>query len=149
MIQAYNRRMKAISIRQPWAWLIVDGDKTIENRTWVTTYRGPLLIHAGLRVETDMLPGVIQEIKRLDDLNGLPPATPLFRPGGVIGIVDLIDIVTASDNQWFDGPYGWVLANARPLEFHPCRGKLGLFEVEYPLSLTATPQESWLYTFPK
>lgn len=38
--------MKALSIRQPWAWAIVNGHKTIENRTWATTYRGPLLIHA-------------------------------------------------------------------------------------------------------
>jgi hypothetical protein len=38
---------KALSIRQPWAHLIVAGIKQIENRTWTTRYRGPLLIHAG------------------------------------------------------------------------------------------------------
>lgn len=38
--------MKAISIRQPWAWLIVNGFKDIENRSWRTKYRGPVLIHA-------------------------------------------------------------------------------------------------------
>lgn len=39
--------MKALSIRQPWAWLIVNGYKSIENRTWNTRIRGTILIHAG------------------------------------------------------------------------------------------------------
>jgi hypothetical protein len=38
--------MRALTIRQPWAWLIVHGHKDLENRTWCTSYRGPLLIHA-------------------------------------------------------------------------------------------------------
>lgn len=38
--------MKVLSIRQPWAWLIVNGHKDVENRTWDSYYRGPLLIHA-------------------------------------------------------------------------------------------------------
>lgn len=39
--------MKALSILQPWAWLITAGHKDIENRRWWTNYRGPFLIHAG------------------------------------------------------------------------------------------------------
>ncbi|WP_206002040.1 ASCH domain-containing protein [Paraburkholderia aromaticivorans] len=42
--------MKALSIRQPWAWLIVKGHKDIENRTWSTRFRGRVLIHAGARL---------------------------------------------------------------------------------------------------
>lgn len=38
--------MKALSLRQPWAWLVAAGYKTIETRTWSSKYRGPLLIHA-------------------------------------------------------------------------------------------------------
>ena len=41
------RQLKAISIRQPWAWLIVNGYKDVENRTWKAKYTGALLIHAG------------------------------------------------------------------------------------------------------
>ena len=37
----------ALSIRQPWAWLIVNGHKDIENRDWPTNFRGRLLVHAG------------------------------------------------------------------------------------------------------
>jgi hypothetical protein len=42
---------KAISIRQPWAWLIVNGFKDVENRSWKTKYRGPVLVHAGRKIE--------------------------------------------------------------------------------------------------
>jgi hypothetical protein len=45
--------MKALSVRQPWARAIVTGLKPIENRTWQTNYRGPLLIHAGQRDDPD------------------------------------------------------------------------------------------------
>jgi len=38
--------MKVLSIKPPWAGLILDGIKDIENRTWKTVYRGPLLIHS-------------------------------------------------------------------------------------------------------
>jgi hypothetical protein len=38
--------MKALSVCQPWAWAIVHGIKTIENRSRPTRHRGPLVIHA-------------------------------------------------------------------------------------------------------
>lgn len=43
--------MRAITIRQPWAQLIAEGSKDVENRTWSTRWRGPLLIHAGLQYD--------------------------------------------------------------------------------------------------
>jgi hypothetical protein len=46
--------MKELSIRQPWAWLIIAGHKDVENRSWTTTYRGPLLIHAARRPDDVM-----------------------------------------------------------------------------------------------
>jgi tetratricopeptide (TPR) repeat protein len=45
--------MKALSIRQPWAWLIVHGVKDVENRTWRTNFRGRFLVHAGMRFDED------------------------------------------------------------------------------------------------
>jgi hypothetical protein len=45
--------MKVLSIRQPWAFLIVNGHKNIENRDWLTAYRGPVLIHAGKQWDED------------------------------------------------------------------------------------------------
>jgi hypothetical protein len=47
--------MKVISIRQPWAELIVRGKKDIENRTWNTCYRGPLAIHPPRRYTSTKL----------------------------------------------------------------------------------------------
>jgi hypothetical protein len=43
--------LPALSVRQPWAWLIVNGLKDIENRPRRTLHRGPLLIHAGLNLD--------------------------------------------------------------------------------------------------
>lgn len=37
----------ALSIRQPWAWLIVNNHKPVENRSWPTSFRGRFLVHAG------------------------------------------------------------------------------------------------------
>ena len=45
--------MKALSIRQPWAWLILHGGKDIENRDWATRFRGRVLIHASKGVTQD------------------------------------------------------------------------------------------------
>lgn len=45
--------MKALTIKQPWATLIVDGYKEYEFRSWKTNYRGKILIHAGLSLEKD------------------------------------------------------------------------------------------------
>ncbi len=44
--------MKTLSVRQPYAWLLVNGIKDVENRTWNTPYRGPLLIHASAKAMT-------------------------------------------------------------------------------------------------
>jgi hypothetical protein len=107
--------MKALSIKQPWAALIVSGIKPVENRSWATSYRGPLLIHASKRHDHEAN-------VRLD-------ATHLVH-GAIVGIVDLIDIVTAHPSPYFTGPYGWVLANPRRIEPPiPMRGQQRLFDV--------------------
>jgi hypothetical protein len=45
--------LKILSIRHPWAYLIANGDKDIENRMWRTKYRGPFLIHASLALDRE------------------------------------------------------------------------------------------------
>ena len=45
--------MKALSIQQPWAFLIVNGLKDIENRDWSTTFRGLIYVHAGKTLDTE------------------------------------------------------------------------------------------------
>lgn len=114
--------MKALSIRQPWAHLIVAGIKRVENREWSTAYRGPLLIHAAMRF-ADM---PIAFIEQRYDLR-LPPDLPI---GCVVGVVDLIDVVGDSDDRFFTGPFGFVLANARTLQTPLyCEGRQRIFDL--------------------
>lgn len=111
--------MKALSIRQPWASLIISGAKDIENRTWSTTHRGPLLIHASKRVDID---ADTRGLLTRAEIDALPR-------GGIIGAVMVIDCVTSSPSVWFTGPIGWRLEDPRALPFIAYRGQLGLFEI--------------------
>lgn len=102
--------MKALSVRQPWAYLIVSGQKDIENRTWATKYRGRIVIHAS-------------------QSKGVRPLPPECY-GALVGEVDIVDCVAESESRWFTGPYGFVLANPKAYEKPiPYKGQLGLFEV--------------------
>ncbi|MCE9567430.1 MAG: ASCH domain-containing protein [Planctomycetes bacterium] len=115
--------MKALSIRQPWAWLIANGYKPYENRSWNTKFRGEFLIHASQQFDRAGYDWVRQAF----------PDLPLPKPqdfprGGIVGKGVLADVVTASSSPWFFGPLGFCIPRAEPLPFHPCRGKLGFFE---------------------
>lgn len=118
--------MKALTIRQPWAWAIAAGHKPVENRTWTTRYRGPLAIHAAQAWDEN---GELYMARWLIK----PPWWPLGAinqkpPTGVfVAVADLIDIHRAAviqpccldwgqvpasaDDMWFH----WRLDNVRPL----------------------------------
>ena len=117
--------MKTISIRQPWASLIVAGVKDIENRSWQTKYRGKLLIHASQKFDKAGL----EMMKKMKIPEIIIETMKDYR-GGIIGEVNLVDCVKKSDSEWFEGPYGFVLKNAKILTFKPCKGKLGIFDLE-------------------
>ncbi|MFI9031150.1 hypothetical protein [Streptomyces sp. NPDC053560] len=57
--------MRILTIRQPWAAAIIFADKRIENRTWSTCYRGPVLIHAGATLERRHGPAVASVVRGL------------------------------------------------------------------------------------
>ncbi len=114
---------RCLSIRQPWAWLIVNGHKDIENRSWSTKYRGPLLIHASARKPPS---DFLSDIERCYGVD-LPKT---FDLGGIVGLANVVDCVSSSPSVWMQGPVGWKLANAQTLPFLPVRGKLGLFRLE-------------------
>ena len=105
--------MKALSIKDPWASLIVSGKKTIELRTWHTNYRDLIFIHRS------------------------------GKNGGIVGNAEIVDIMEfgslnhfrslrdkhhAPDEFYREKLYGWILENARQIELIPCKGKLGLWE---------------------
>jgi len=118
--------MKALSIRQPWAWLIVNGYKDIENRTWSTDFRGRVYVHAGRRIE----PGDFPEQRDYIRESGLilPEEPPL---GAIVGEVTITDCVDTSYSPWFCGPYGFLLSS--PVAYKdpiPYRGQLGFFDID-------------------
>lgn len=105
--------MKAISIKEPWASLIVEGKKTIELRSWRTLHRGPVLIHRS------------------------------GKNGGIVGVAEISDILEiespdqfrslrprhhAPDEFYQERLYGWVIENVKPVEFISCKGRLGFWE---------------------
>jgi hypothetical protein len=103
----------ALSIRQPWAWLILHAGKDIENRSWPTKFRGRILVHAskGLtRAEYEA--GEDPLWAAGGPAIALPPFEELER-GGIVGAVDIVNCVTASRSPWFCGQFGFVLRDPR------------------------------------
>lgn len=113
----------ALSIQQPWAWLIVSGIKAIENRKWSTSFRGPFFIHAGKKFDQSGYEWIIGEMGL-----SLPKPGEYFL-GGIVGKATVVDCVRSHHSKWFFGPYGFILADASPLPFIPLRGQLGFFRV--------------------
>lgn len=108
--------MKALSVRQPWASMIAAAEKTIEVRTWVTPYRGPLLICVSKSPRIDGLPsGVALCIVDLIDCRPIE-----------IGDADAAGCAVDPSRE-----FAWVLSSPRPLEFlRPVSGRLGLYDVD-------------------
>jgi hypothetical protein len=135
----------ALSIKQPWAGLLIEGRKTIEVRRWPTRRRGRVLIHAAR----------IGDARR-EAWNWVSAdlRVACAQVGGIIGCAELIDCRTyanradfeadcprhLNDPSWYDGGvlYGFVFANAAPLPFRKLSGWVRFFQVEDPAE-RATP----------
>jgi ASCH domain-containing protein len=113
----------ALSIQQPWAWLIVNGYKPVENRDWSTKVRGVIGIHAGQKFD---LAGYIWVQQQFPYIT--LPMRAAFQTGGIVGTATLIDCVREMGSPWFVGAFGFVLRDAKPLTLRPCRGMLGFFK---------------------
>ena len=148
--------MIALSIRQPWASLILKAGKDIENRNWPTKVRGRVLIHAAkgmTRAEhEDGIAFAVDAINAAADrrndaaakrvtLRQLGFAFDDLQRGGIIGSVEIVDCVTHSASPWFMGEFGFVLRDPRPLPFVPWRGQLGFFDVPASALPAAPAQE--------
>jgi activating signal cointegrator 1 len=121
---------RALSIRQPWAELIILGRKRCELRSRRTSHRGPILIHAaqridklsvvmaGLNVETLQTGAIIGQA----DIVACEPFTP--------EVAEELRRARCYFGEWKPGLYAWKLE--RPLRLPepiPYRGKLGMFRV--------------------
>ena len=106
--------MKALTVCQPWASLIVAGIKDVEDRSWRTDYRGRLVIHAGNHIDHDALDAYRHLLD--DDL-------PLE---ALIGSVTLVDCVKESRSRWaLPGHWHWVLADSNQLARPHCSCERG------------------------
>lgn len=126
--------MKVLTIKQPWATLIMQQDKRFEFRSWKTSYRGELLIHAGKGIDKE---AVIRLAKYL------PKELPT---GKILGKVQLIDCIKCDKEfiqmcqkenkdiyakSTFDETYAWKLKNVEVFEMPiEAKGKLSLWEYE-------------------
>lgn len=115
--------MKALSVRQPHATLILTGVKVEEYRSWRTHHRGPLAIHAASTLDRDSFA----------DCPELDPTR--VKRGFILGVVDVVDCV-----EEVYGGFAFVLANPRWLTTPiPMKGRLNLFAVDIPEHLIELP----------
>jgi hypothetical protein len=117
--------MKALSLKQPFAELILLGKKTVETRTWNTKFRGEFYIHASKQPDKEKM--------KQFGFSDLPA-------GKVVGKAELVDVIIFTKENWKkdtrtcanDMPYrkyGFVLKNIKKIKHFPAKGKLGFFEI--------------------
>jgi len=141
--------MKALTISQPYASLIADGKKFVENRVWFTSYRGPLAIHAGkgtqylAKSELSNYPsGCIIAVARLSVCVNLKSVREdVARKSIDVNVPFATSFKSIADilaHEHTEGPYCWVLDDIRKLaEPIPCRGAQGLWEWKEPATGTS------------
>jgi len=145
--------IKALSLQQPYAWLIANGYLLVDDRTWGTGYRGVMLIHASK--------GIYEEYYDYLVVNtDIPlPSKDKLGYGGVVGIAKLVlcarpDEIPSNLNReqrsHFSGVprdgFGFLFENTKPLEIMPCPGKLGIFEIDMDALIDApTPAQAALF----
>ena len=127
---------KVLSIKQPWCTLIAEGRKDVENRTWLTKYRGRVLLHATAK------PDAAVELYRknvknpswieIQMFNALKESEEKNLFGAIIGEAEIVDCVQNHPSEWAEkGVYNWVLKDpvmyAKPV--HNVKGKLGLWDM--------------------
>jgi hypothetical protein len=141
--------MQVLSLRQPWATLVVLGIKQIETRSWRPAHRGTLAIHASTRFPPHFrLCCERQPLRALLREAGYDDWTDLAL-GAILGTVELTECIPVEDlpelselerfmGDYSPGRWAWLLSAARRLpEPIPCRGRLGVFD----LAEQARPQE--------
>jgi hypothetical protein len=127
--------MRALSLTQPWATAIAIGVKSVETRSWRTSYRGQIAIHAAKG-----FPKHAREFASAEHtLRRLPSQLPL---GAIIAVATIADVTPTEEielqvgaieriyGDYSQGRFGWILKDVISLpESIPCRGALSLWEV--------------------
>jgi hypothetical protein len=129
---------RCISIRPPYGTWIVNPQrfidaglppKAIENRDSDLSngYRGLLIIHQSKTFESNAIPAWQRRIPGIEQIFSMEQGG--YPHGAIIGLAELVDVIEDSDDPWFVGEYGLVLANARPVYPVPYRGYPWLFNI--------------------
>lgn len=148
--------MKVFTLTQPHASLVANGDKVVETRSWRTTYRGPVLIHAASTLKgVGGKNGYSEAMLRVPDLpllklaefapafagETVPPGLPLGAILAASYIEDCVEIDEAlrrslepdelAVGNYADGRYAWILRRRPETDFAPLpwKGALGLWEI--------------------
>lgn len=124
--------MKCLSLKQPWAELIVSGKKTIELRKWNTHFRGEFLVHASKSTKKEWMEQFgFEELPK----------------GCIVGKANLVEVKKytshdelAADAQkhcagkewWAQPTYGFILEKAERLTPIPLKGRLNFFDTPHP-----------------
>lgn len=110
---------RAVSIKQPWTYLVGAGIKPIENRTWPTKYRGPVLLHAGAQYDTRhrnmsqlFTPEQWENMRVVGGkelLNKMISSS--FDKSAIIGIANIVDCVINHPSVWAEKTEGKMIGN--------------------------------------
>ena len=137
--------MRVLSIRQPWASLIIKGFKDVENRSWRTFVRGEIALHASsLKSEDDWDDAIITVaviraitfseaekwlIETIGEFDKLPR-------GAILGTVEITDCKRERMSPWhFDENWGFYLQNPKEIKKPiPAKGKLGFWDFDLSLA---------------
>lgn len=124
--------MRALSLTQPWAWLVVHGGKDVENRRWNTHFGGEFLVHAAKGMTKDDYDAAWEMARTIDqNLAWAIPLREKLDRGGIVGRADLYGVLPRTANPstpWhMRNQYGFCLRNQQPLPFLACRGALGFW----------------------
>lgn len=120
--------MRALTVRQPWAWLIFHG-KDVENREWSTNYRGPLAIHAASGMTQAEYRDAVEFVATFNRALAIeiPRPEKLVR-GAVIGTVRQVACAREWPSPWFQGTFGHIYDSAVLLPAPvPAKGTLGFW----------------------
>lgn len=129
--------MIALTIWQPWASLIAEGLKPVENRDWKrdSLVGKRIAIHAGKVFDVDAAHGLMGRTGRV---RSVVRDSQSVR-GAIVATAVVSDFVTEFSNltsvemlairPWFTGPFGWILRDVRKFDPVTCRGAQGLWTV--------------------
>jgi len=130
---------KALSVKQPWCWAILNHYKDIEIRTWNTKFRGYIALHAGKKIDHN------DYILLKEGMDVPLPLESTLETGKILGYAYLLDVIHYDEykrfydhqerhknkSSWWNGKQkGFVLQDVTKIKPIDYKGQLSLFNVD-------------------